>query len=87
MTIIIPNKKTNSAKNAIAPKISPVIPPNDFLDFKDESPNGWGYCVFGIVVNGLDIVDEIANVETGNYGPYSDVPKDVIQIISVKISE
>ena len=60
---------------------------NDFLDFKDESPNGWGYCVFGIVVNGLDIVDEIANVETGNYGPYSDVPKDVIQIISVKISE
>lgn len=60
---------------------------NDFLDFKDESPNGWGYCVFGIVVNGLDIVDEIANVETGNYGPYSDVPKNVIQIISVKISE
>ncbi|GIR93058.1 MAG: hypothetical protein CM15mP93_12450 [Thiotrichaceae bacterium] len=38
-------------------------------------------------MNGLDIVDEIANVETGNYGPYSDVPKDVIQIISVKISE
>ena len=60
---------------------------NDVLDFKDESPNGWGYCVFGIVVSGLDIVDEIANVETGNYGPYSDVPKDVIQIISVKISE
>ena len=37
---------------------------NDFLDHRDKSGQGWGYAVFGKVTNGLDIVDDIANVET-----------------------
>jgi len=38
---------------------------NDFLNFKDESVNGWGYCVFGNVTSGMDIVDKIKKVKTG----------------------
>ena len=52
---------------------------NDFLDFKSPSGNGWGYCVFGEVVEGLDVVDAIRAVKTGNSGFHQDVPaEDVI---------
>jgi peptidyl-prolyl cis-trans isomerase B (cyclophilin B) len=55
---------------------------NDFLDFKNESVQGWGYCVFGEVVEGMDIVDKMALVETGNMFGHGDVPKDDIVIES-----
>lgn len=52
---------------------------NDFLDFKSPSGQGWGYCVFAEVVEGMDIVDKIRAVKTGNKGFHQDVPvEDVI---------
>ena len=52
---------------------------NAFLDFKMPSGNGWGYCVFGKVVEGTDVVDKIRSVKTGNAGFHQDVPiEDVI---------
>ena len=52
---------------------------NDFLDFKSPSGQGWGYCVFGEVVEGLDVVNKIRAVKTGNKGFHQDVPvEDVI---------
>ena len=52
---------------------------NDFLDFKSPTGQGWGYCVFGEVVEGLDVVDKIRAVKTGNKGFHQDVPvEDVI---------
>jgi peptidyl-prolyl cis-trans isomerase B (cyclophilin B) len=52
---------------------------NDFLDFKAPAGQGWGYCVFGQVVDGMDVVDKIRAVRTGNKGFHQDVPvEDVI---------
>ena len=53
---------------------------NDFLDFKSPSGNGWGYCVFGEVVDGLDTLDAIKAVRTGNSGFHQDVPVDDVII-------
>ena len=52
---------------------------NDFLNFSSETPRGWGYCVFGKVVDGKEVVDKIKGVKTGNNGGHQDVPvEDVI---------
>jgi peptidyl-prolyl cis-trans isomerase B (cyclophilin B) len=52
---------------------------NDFLNHRAPSGQGWGYCVFGKVVEGMDVVDKIKNVKTGNKGFHQDVPvEDVI---------
>jgi len=53
---------------------------NDFLDFRAPDPQGWGYCVFGHVSDGLDVVDKIRKVATGNKGFHQDVPKEDIVI-------
>jgi len=55
---------------------------NDFLDFKSESVQGWGYCVFAEVVEGMDIVDKMTLIDTGRFGGHDDVPKDEIIIES-----
>lgn len=55
---------------------------NAFLDFKSESPSGWGYAVFGKVVSGTDVVDQIEKVKTGRSGFYDDVPKEDVVILS-----
>ena len=47
---------------------------NDFLNFRSETPDGWGYCVFGKVVAGQDVVDKITAVRTGRKGFHDDVP-------------
>ena len=47
---------------------------NEFLNFKSETPQGWGYAVFGRVVSGQDVVDAIEKVRTGNRGGHADVP-------------
>lgn len=47
---------------------------NEFLNFKSETPSGWGYAVFGKVVKGTEIVDKIRGVKTGNKNYHSDVP-------------
>ncbi|ABM95413.1 peptidylprolyl isomerase [Methylibium petroleiphilum] len=52
---------------------------NDFLNFKSESPQGWGYAVFGKVVAGTEVVDAIERVKTGRQGGHDDVPlEDVV---------
>jgi peptidyl-prolyl cis-trans isomerase B (cyclophilin B) len=52
---------------------------NGFLDFKSESPSGWGYAVFGKVIEGQDVVDKIEKSKTGTRAGHADVPtEDVI---------
>ena len=58
---------------------------NDFLDFKNESQQGWGYCVFAEVTEGMDIVDKIKEVKTGNHGHHGDVPLEAVIIESVTV--
>ncbi len=58
---------------------------NDFLNFKTPNGNGWGYCVFGKVVEGTDVVDKIKGVKTGNSGFHQDVPKDDVIIERAEI--
>ena len=57
---------------------------NAFLDFKEPTQQGWGYCVFGKVIDGMDVVDAIAKVPTGHSGPHGDVPKEPVIITSIK---
>ncbi len=60
---------------------------NTFLDFKSESLDGWGYCVFGEVVEGMDIVDQIKGVSTGSMGMHQDVPLEEVVITGTTIEE
>ncbi|HET9643319.1 MAG TPA: peptidylprolyl isomerase [Burkholderiaceae bacterium] len=53
---------------------------NGFLNFKSESPQGWGYTVFGKVVSGQDVVDEIEKVSTARRGMHDDVPTEDVVI-------
>ena len=57
---------------------------NAFLDHKDNTPNGYGYAVFGKVVAGMDVVDAIAKVATHAMGPFKDVPVEPVVIKSVR---
>jgi len=57
---------------------------NDFLDFKSESPQGWGYCVFGKVVAGTEVVDKIEQVKTARSGFHDDVPVEDVVIEQAK---
>ena len=58
---------------------------NDFLNYPGQ--DGWGYCVFGEVVNGQDVVDQIQSVETLNLGGQADVPANAIVINKAFIKE
>jgi cyclophilin family peptidyl-prolyl cis-trans isomerase len=58
---------------------------NDFLNYKEPTPQGYGYTVFGKVVSGMDIVQGIAKVPTGNAGPHQNVPREPIVIESASI--
>jgi peptidyl-prolyl cis-trans isomerase B (cyclophilin B) len=60
---------------------------NTFLDFRSESLDGWGYCVFGEVVEGMDIVNKIKGVSTGSLGMHQDVPLEEVVITSTTIHE
>ena len=55
---------------------------NDFLNFSSETPQGWGYAVFGKVVDGTDVVEQIELVRTQRVGPHGDVPANDIIIVS-----
>jgi len=60
---------------------------NPHLDYKDDTPSGYGYCVFGKVIDGMDVVDLIANVPTHNVEYYSDVPVDSVKIYRARQGE
>ena len=53
---------------------------NDFLDYKGPSPQGWGYCVFGRVTAGTDVVDKIKGVATADAGFHQNVPREDVVI-------
>lgn len=57
---------------------------NDFLNFKSKTPQGWGYAVFGKVVEGIEVVDAISAVKTKTQGMYQDVPAEPVVINSAK---
>ena len=58
---------------------------NDFLDFRQPTPQGFGYAVFGRVTDGMDVVDAIAGVKTGNCGPHQNVPETPVVIRKVTV--
>jgi peptidyl-prolyl cis-trans isomerase B (cyclophilin B) len=58
---------------------------NDFLNHKDTSMQGFGYCVFGRVIEGMDVVSTIERVQTGRKGLHADVPQEPIIIQSMKV--
>lgn len=58
---------------------------NDFLNFSAPTSQGWGYCVFGKVVAGTEVVDKIAKVKTGNSAGHQDVPKEAVIIQRTEI--
>ena len=60
---------------------------NAFLNHTGPTPDGWGYAVFGKVVDGMDVVDKIKEVKTGSHGFHQDVPVEDVVIESVEIVE
>ena len=58
---------------------------NDFLDFKNKTIQGWGYAVFGKVVEGMDVVNKIVGVPTGNQGMHQNVPRTPVVIESMTL--
>lgn len=60
---------------------------NDFLNFTAPTPNGWGYAVFGKVVEGTDVVDAMKAVKTGNKGFHQDVPTEDVVIEKATVVE
>ena len=60
---------------------------NDFLDFTAETMQGWGYCVFGEVVDGMAVVNQIKMVETGFAAGMQDVPVETITIEKITVED
>ena len=58
---------------------------NGFLNHTSPTPQGWGYCVFGKVVDGMDVVEAIKGVATGSAGMHQDVPVEDVVIESVEV--
>lgn len=58
---------------------------NDFLNFKAKTPQGWGYCAFGKVTKGMEVVDLIEKVKTGTRAGHQDVPDEAVVITSAKV--
>lgn len=59
---------------------------NGFLNHSSKTSQGWGYCVFGKVVEGMDVVNKIKEVKTGNKGHHQDVPKEAVVIEKVTVA-
>jgi len=95
----VPNEADNGLKNlrgtiAMARTIDPHSATsqffintvdNSFLDYKNKTVKGWGYCVFGKVVEGMKVVEEIANTPTEEKGSLQNVPATTIIIKQAKI--
>jgi peptidyl-prolyl cis-trans isomerase B (cyclophilin B) len=76
--------RTNDPHSATSQFFINVVD-NDFLNFRAPSGNGWGYCVFGRVVEGMDVVDKIRKVKTGNKGFHQDVPAEDVVIEKAEV--
>jgi peptidyl-prolyl cis-trans isomerase B (cyclophilin B) len=76
--------RTNDPHSATA-QFFVNVTDNAFLDFKAKDGAGWGYCVFGNVIEGMDVVDKIKGVKTGAVGPFAkDAPLEEVLIKSVR---
>ena len=60
---------------------------NDFLNYKGDSPQEYGYAVFGRVTEGMDVVDKIKDTPTGSVGPFQDVPTQKVIIETIRVQE
>ena len=60
---------------------------NDFLNHSSPTTRGWGYAVFGKVVEGKEVVDAIKTVATGNSGPHQDVPTEPVILVKATVIE
>jgi len=78
--------RTNAPHSATAQFFINVVD-NDFLNFSSPTPQGFGYAVFGKVVEGTDVVDAIKGVRTGSSGFHQDVPMDDVVIQKATIVE
>ena len=78
--------RTNVINSATAQFFINVVD-NDFLNHTDNTARGFGYAVFGEVINGMDVVDSIVRVKTGIFNGFRDVPKEPILIKNVSIIE
>ncbi|MCC3732248.1 peptidylprolyl isomerase B [Rouxiella badensis] len=78
--------RTNDPHSATAQFFINVVD-NDFLNFSGQNAQGWGYCVFAEVTDGLDVVEKIKAVKTGRSGMHQDVPVEDVIIKSVTVSE
>ncbi|MXN75167.1 peptidyl-prolyl cis-trans isomerase [Burkholderia sp. 4701] len=78
-TYTIAMARTNDPHSATA-QFFINVNDNDFLNHSSPTPQGWGYAVFGKVVEGQDVVDKIKAVKTGNAGFHQDVPTDDVVI-------
>lgn len=76
--------RTNAPHSATAQFFINVAD-NDFLNHRSPDMQGWGYCVFGKVSEGMDVVEKIKVVKTGSSGFHQDVPKDDVVIQSAEI--
>ncbi len=75
--------RTNVVDSATAQFFINVVD-NDFLDHRDNSAQGFGYAVFGKVIDGMDVVEKIKSVRTGNKMGFQDVPVETVVIKSIK---
>ncbi len=76
--------RTNDPHSATAQFFINVVD-NDFLDFKAPMGQGWGYCVFGEVTEGMDVIDAIRGVRTGSKGFHQDVPVEDVVIEKAEV--
>lgn len=75
--------RTSDPQSATAQFFINVVD-NDFLNFTSPDARGYGYCVFGKVTEGMDVVDAIRNVKTGSKGFFQDVPVETVEIIEAR---
>ena len=78
--------RTNDPNSATA-QFFINVKDNAFLDHSSPTPQGWGYCVFGQVTDGMDVVNKIKTVATGSGGMHQDVPVEDVIIERVEIVE
>ncbi len=83
----IKNEANNGLENLTSAQFFINTNDNTFLNFSAKTDEGWGYCVFGKVIEGEDTVDKIENASTAGKTRYQDVPKKFIVIENAEIIE